>query len=110
MADQVAGDRWALTLYIDGASPRSIQAIETVRYVCDEEFPGRTDLEVVDVRQQPGMAVRDNILAVPALVKRSPGPPCLHRGRTLRLGPAAGQAGPARCPWPFRSRTRTGRR
>lgn len=81
MADQVNGDRWALTLYIDGASPRSIQAIETVRYVCDEEFPGRTDLEVIDVRQQPAMAVRDNILAVPALVRRSPGPPsCIVDG------------------------------
>jgi circadian clock protein KaiB len=76
VADQLAGDRWALTLYIDGASPRSIQAIETVRYVCDEEFPGLTDLEVVDVRQQPGLAARDHILAVPALLKRSPGPPC----------------------------------
>lgn len=76
MADQVAGDRWALTLYIDGASPRSIQAIETVRYVCDEDFPGLADLEVIDVRRQPAMAVRDHILAVPALLKRSPGPPC----------------------------------
>ena len=66
--------RWSLTLYISGASPRSTQALETVRRVCDEELPGRVDLHVVDVAEDPSRAAEDRIVAVPTLVKRLPAP------------------------------------
>ena len=71
---EVDEERWALTLYVNGASPNSIQAIETVRRLCDEELGGRVDLEVIDVGQQPALVLRDQILAAPTLVKRLPGP------------------------------------
>jgi circadian clock protein KaiB len=67
--------RWSLTLYVSGASPRSAQALETVRRLCDEELPGQVDLEVVDVTDEPALAARDRIVAVPTLVRRLPGPP-----------------------------------
>jgi circadian clock protein KaiB len=67
-------DRWSLTLYVNGASPISVHAIETVRRVCDEELGGQVDLEIIDVEQQPAVVVRDQIVAVPTLVKRHPGP------------------------------------
>ena len=73
-----ADDRWALTLYVDGASTSSIHAIETVRRVCDEELGGHgvhVDLEVIDVRQQSSLAARDQVVAVPTLIRRFPGPP-----------------------------------
>ena len=65
---------WSLTLYVSGASPRSAQALETVRRLCDEELPGQVELEVVDVADEPDLAVRDRIVAVPTLVKRLPAP------------------------------------
>jgi circadian clock protein KaiB len=74
MTGTAAADRWALTLYVNGASPNSIQAIETVRRLCDEELGHNVDLEVIDVRQQADLAVRDQIVAVPTLIKRLPGP------------------------------------
>jgi circadian clock protein KaiB len=67
-------DRWALTLYVNGASTSSIHAIETVRRVCDEQLSGHVDLEVIDVRQQSALAARDQIVAAPTLIRRSPGP------------------------------------
>ncbi len=67
-------DQWVLTLYVDGASASSIQAVETVRRVCDEELRGRADLEVIDVRTQPELVGRDQIVAVPTLIRRFPGP------------------------------------
>jgi circadian clock protein KaiB len=70
-----ADDRWTLILYVDGASTSSIHAIETVRRVCDEELGGHVDLEVIDVRRQSALAGLDQVLAVPTLIKRSPGPP-----------------------------------
>ena len=74
MTDAAADEGWALTLYVNGASAKSIQAIETVRHICDEELGGRVDLEIIDVQQQPALVVRDQIVAVPTLVKRLPGP------------------------------------
>ena len=67
--------RWSLTLYVSGASPRSAQALETVRRLCDEELAGQVELEVVDVADEPALAARDRIVAVPTLVKRLPAPP-----------------------------------
>lgn len=78
MTGSTADDRWALTLYVDGASTSSIHAIETVRRVCDEQLRGHgvhVDLKVIDVRQQSALAARDQIVAVPTLIRRSPGPP-----------------------------------
>ena len=75
MPSSTADGRWALTLYVDGASTSSIHAIETVRRVCDQELRGHVDLEVIDVRQQSACAARDQVVAVPTLIKRFPGPP-----------------------------------
>ncbi len=67
-------DRWALTLYVNGATTSSIRAIEAVRRVCDEQLSGHVDLEVIDVRHQSALAARDEIVAAPTLIRRSPGP------------------------------------
>ena len=75
MTGSTPDDRWALSLYVDGASTNSIHAIETVRRVCDQELGGHVDLEVIDVRRQSARAARDQVVAVPTLIKRLPGPP-----------------------------------
>ena len=67
--------RWVLTLYVSGASPRSAEALETVRRLCDEDFSGQIELQVVDVTDDPSLAARDRIVAVPTLVRRLPAPP-----------------------------------
>ena len=67
--------RWALTLYVSGASRHSAQALETVRRLCDDELSGQVELEVVDVTDEPDRAGRDRIVAVPTLVRRLPAPP-----------------------------------
>ena len=67
--------RWSLTLYVSGASAHSTQALETVRRLCDEELPGRVELQVVDVSDEPALAGQDGIVAVPTLVTRLPAPP-----------------------------------
>ncbi len=97
MTGSTANDRWALSLYVDGASTNSIHAIEIVRRVCDEELGGHVDLEVVDVRQQSALAARDRVVAVPTLIKRFPGPPRrivgdLSDSSWMRLGLDIGSA------------------
>jgi circadian clock protein KaiB len=69
-----SADHWALTLYVNSASPNSIRAIENARRMCEEDLHGQVDLEIIDVQQQPAVVVRDQILAAPTLVKHMPGP------------------------------------
>ncbi len=99
MTDAAAGNGWALTLYVNGASAKSIEAIETVRGICDEELGGEVELEIIDVQQQPALVLRDQIVAVPTLVKRLPGPlrritgGDLSDSARLRLGPVGASDG-----------------
>lgn len=92
------GPRWTLTLYVSGASPRSAEAIVTVRRICDEDLAGHVDLTVLNAIDHPEMVKQDHIMALPTLVKRSPGPLRQLVGnladvelvrRELDLGPAA---------------------
>jgi circadian clock protein KaiB len=66
--------RHVLRLYVAGATARSLRATANVRDVCERYLKGRYDLEVVDIYQQPALVRRDQIVAVPTLVKRLPVP------------------------------------
>ena len=67
-------ERYELKLYVTGTSPRSGQALANVRALCDEYLPGRYDLEVIDIYQQPSVAVSEQIVAAPTLIKLFPAP------------------------------------
>jgi circadian clock protein KaiB len=67
-------ERYVLRLYVAGALPGSARAVEALREICDDYLPYRYDLEVIDVYQQPQLALDEQIEAVPVLVKRSPAP------------------------------------
>jgi circadian clock protein KaiB len=68
------GPRWLLTLYVNGASPRSAEAIATVRRICDEDLLGVAELDVVNAIEHPRRVVQDRIIALPTLVKHAPEP------------------------------------
>jgi circadian clock protein KaiB len=69
-----SGPTWLLTLYVSGASPRSAEAISTVRRICDEELAGHFELTVRDALDHPDEVLEDHILAIPTLVKHAPSP------------------------------------
>ena len=66
--------RYLLRLYVVGATSRSQQAIANLREICETELVGRYQLEVIDIYQQPTLAVGEQIIAAPTLVKRLPLP------------------------------------
>lgn len=66
--------RYELRLYVTGTSPRSGQAIANIRALCEEFLPGRYDLEVIDIYQQPLQAANEQIIAAPTLIKITPKP------------------------------------
>ncbi len=67
-------ERYVLRLYVAGASPGSARAVEALSHICEDYLPNGYDLEVIDVYQQPQLALDERIDAVPVLVKRSPPP------------------------------------
>jgi circadian clock protein KaiB len=66
--------RYVLRLYVSGASPKSIRAIATVKKVCEEYLANHYELEVIDIYQKPTLAIGEQIVAVPTLIKRLPPP------------------------------------
>jgi len=63
---------WELRLYVAGQTDRSIRAINNLTRICKERLEGRYSIEVIDLLQRPQLAAGDQILAVPALVRRLP--------------------------------------
>jgi len=65
---------YVLRLYVAGATPKSTRAIRNLAKVCQERLPGRYELEVIDIYQQPARVQSDQIVAVPTLCKELPPP------------------------------------
>jgi circadian clock protein KaiB len=51
-----------------------VRAIKNLRDICEEHLKGRYSLEIIDVYQQGLLAKEEQIIALPLLIKKSPGP------------------------------------
>ncbi|EFO80109.1 KaiB domain protein [Oscillochloris trichoides DG-6] len=67
-------ETWNLRLYIAGQTPRSIKALTNLRTICQTYLEGRYTIEVIDLIETPQLASRDQILALPTLVRKLPPP------------------------------------
>jgi circadian clock protein KaiB len=68
------GQHYVLHLFVTGASQNSTRAIMNVKHICEQYIPGNYSLEIIDVYQQKGLAEREQIIALPLLIKRFPLP------------------------------------
>jgi circadian clock protein KaiB len=73
MSDQAHAE-FELRLYVAGQTPKSIAAIANLKRICEENLKGRYSIEVIDLMQNPHLARRDQIIAIPTLVRRLPEP------------------------------------
>jgi circadian clock protein KaiB len=69
-----ATERYVLKLYVTGATAGSLRAIANLKAVCEQYLKGRYQLEVVDIYRRPALLRRDQIVAVPTLIKMLPVP------------------------------------
>lgn len=72
-AEPLAGT-YVLHLYITGATPNSTRAVRNLKDICEHYLPGRYELIIIDIYQQPEMARSEQIIAAPTLVRRHPLP------------------------------------
>lgn len=61
-------------LYVAGQTPKSVAAIENLTALCNTHLPGRHKIEVLDLVENPELAARDQIMAIPTLVRSLPPP------------------------------------
>jgi len=66
--------KYVLRLYVAGMTPRSMQAIASIKSICEEHLLGRYEIEVIDIYQQPELAKEQQVLAAPTLIKNLPLP------------------------------------
>ncbi|MBK7927582.1 MAG: circadian clock KaiB family protein [Bryobacterales bacterium] len=66
--------RYLLRLYVAGLTARSTTALANLKTVCESHLKGRYELEVCDIYQQPELARREQVVAVPTLIRRLPPP------------------------------------
>jgi circadian clock protein KaiB len=71
---KAADEKYSLGLYVAGTTSRSLRAITNIKLLCEAHLKGRYTLEVVDIYQQPDLAKRNQIIAVPTLIKKLPLP------------------------------------
>ncbi|WPV02184.1 circadian clock KaiB family protein [Mucilaginibacter sp. cycad4] len=62
-----------LRLFVIGASPNSVRAVANLKIICEQYLKDNYELEIVDVYQQPFIARDEQIIALPLLIKKSPG-------------------------------------
>lgn len=70
----ITKDKLILQLYVSGMSPKSMEAIENIKRLCDEHLKDAFELEIVDIYKHPESAEEHHIVFSPSLIKRLPLP------------------------------------
>lgn len=74
MAEEGQPEKWTLRLFVTGASPNSVRAIDNLTRICESHIKGRYDLEIIDVYQDQQAAAMEQVIALPLLIKKFPIP------------------------------------
>lgn len=78
-------------LYVAGQSARSKETIREVSALCDSAFDENYNLQIVDIFEEPELAIEQGIIATPTFQKLSPDPkrkivgPLANRSDVLRM-------------------------
>ena len=69
-----SGFDWQLRLYLRGNTPLSAAAVKNLQEITREHLRDNCELEIIDISENIDLAVKDDIVAVPTLVRLSPQP------------------------------------
>jgi circadian clock protein KaiB len=65
---------WNLRLYVAGQTPKSVTALANLKKICEQHIVGEYHIEVIDLMKNPQLAQKDQILAIPTLIRELPTP------------------------------------
>ena len=69
---------WLLRLYVAGQTARSIRAFRNLKRICEEYVSVPFTIEVIDLLKSPRLAVLNQIVALPTLIREAPDGPSLR--------------------------------
>ena len=67
-------ERYVLSLFVTGSTPKSLRAIQNIRALCEEKLHGCYELRVIDIYQHPEQVKPEQIVVTPTLIKILPLP------------------------------------
>ena len=66
--------KFIFRLFVSGRMHNSIRAIKNFKEICEQFLKGNYELEVIDIYQQPELAINEGIIVVPILIIKRPLP------------------------------------
>jgi len=70
----VAEGKIVLQLFVSGMSPKSMEAIENIKQLCNEHLQETLELEIIDIYKHPELAEEKGIVFSPSLIRQLPHP------------------------------------
>jgi circadian clock protein KaiB len=67
-------DFWKLKLYVAGRTMRSNTAAVNLEGICEKYLKGRYRITVVDLKEHPEIALKDQIVVTPTVIREFPQP------------------------------------
>lgn len=65
---------YILRLFVTGILPNSTRAVANINSICNKYLKDRYELEIIDIYQQPDLALTEDLIAIPVLIKKFPLP------------------------------------
>jgi circadian clock protein KaiB len=65
---------YVLRLFVTGILPNSARAIVNIKAICNKYLENNYELDIIDIYQLPDLAITEEIIAVPVLIKKFPLP------------------------------------
>jgi len=66
--------KYRFTLYIAGENASGQHAHQNLQGICDEFIPDKYSIDVVDLKSSPATVLKEQVLAVPMVVRKAPPP------------------------------------
>ena len=67
-------ENYILRLFITGLTSNSLSAVDNIKAICEKYLKSRYELEIIDIYQQPDLALTEDLIVVPVLIKKFPLP------------------------------------
>jgi circadian clock protein KaiB len=68
------GGKYILCLFVSGNLPNSASAVVNIKAICEKYLKDRYELEIIDIYKHPDLAITEQIVVLPVLIKKFPMP------------------------------------
>jgi circadian clock protein KaiB len=73
-AGKTGRPKYILRLFVSGILQNSVRAIKNINQICELHLKGDYKLEIIDIYQQPDLAIKEQIVVIPVMIIKYPLP------------------------------------